>query len=162
MNSIPINVFWPRTYLQGWKGNRLQGMGVKLSPSYIFLDRELPFIDLKLAHILSNWKTLKEAVKSFWLWRDIFGWSHHIPAALTGNFAFPCFCWIVNFSSFFSVLFGFFCEFQCHFYNNRFNLTFIMGIFYFILVWKVKIHNIFSVLLPANLQYKIIGSCNYD
>ena len=35
-------------------------------------------------------------------------------------------------SSIFSLLFGFFCEFQCLLQKN----TFILGIFYFILAWK--------------------------
>ena len=40
INHIPTDVFLPR--------NHLQRAGVKLLPPYFFLDRELPFIDLKL------------------------------------------------------------------------------------------------------------------
>ena len=45
-----------------------------------------------LAHILSNLKTFKKAIKTFWIWRDIFNWSHYISAFSAGNLAFTCFC----------------------------------------------------------------------
>ena len=46
------------------------------------------------------------------------------------------------------MLFGF-CEFESHFYKNPFVLTFVMVIFYFILVWvglkSIKFFKIFFV-----------------
>ena len=96
--------------------------------NYLFLDRELLLIDLKLAHILSN-------KKSLWIRHDIFYWGHHIPTFSAGNLAFTCFCWIANFI-FILLCFSAFCKFQSLFYKNIFVLTFIMGILYFILVWR--------------------------
>ena len=81
-----------------------------------------------LAHILSN-------KKSLWIRHDIFYWGHHIPTFSAGNLAFSCFCWIANFI-FILLCFSAFCKFQSLFYKNIFVLTFIMGIFYFILVWR--------------------------
>ena len=61
----------------------------------------------------------------------------------------------------FFLCFSAFCEFQCLFCKKTFVLTFSMGIFYFILVWrgvksiKLKKHAFFY--RPSrNLQYKII------
>ena len=62
---------------------------IKRTP-YFFLGRELLFIDL--THILSNVKTFIEAIKTSWIWRDVFYWSHHISAFSVGNITFTCFC----------------------------------------------------------------------
>ena len=46
ISSTLADVFWTR--------NRLQGVGVKLPPSCLFVDRELLFIYLKLGTHISN------------------------------------------------------------------------------------------------------------
>ena len=54
----------------------------------------------------------------------------------------------------FFLCFSAFCQFPCHFYENSFVLTFIMGIFYFILRFGlvgVKIHKI-NYFFSAHLQ----------
>ena len=82
-----------------------------------------------------------------------FYWSHHILAFSAVNLAFNCFCWIAlsNFSSFFC--FPAFREFQCHFYKSTFILTFIMGIFYFILIcWGLKLIKLKKCFFSTHLQ----------
>ena len=101
-----------------------------------------------LVHILSNLKTFKEVIKTFWMWRDIFYWNHHIAAFSAGNLPFPCFCWIVNFSCNFSLLFGFL-PVSMSFYKNTFVCTFI-------------VKNVFFYPPLTDLQYKVIHSCNYS
>ena len=54
--------------------------------------------------------------------------------------------------------FSAFWEFQYHFCKNTFVLTFVMGIFYFILVWRLLksikfLKNVFSYPPPTDLQY---------
>ena len=88
-------------------------------------------------------------------------WSHHISAFAAGNLALTFFVRLQ-----FLPWFSFFCKFQCHFHKNAFVLTFIIGIFYLILVWSgLKAMTFFKKLFfcppPTNLQYKIINSCNY-
>ena len=92
-----------------WDFNRLQGLGVESSPSYFFSGYRTAvywLLTWNLAHILSNLKTFKEAIKAFWIRRNNC-WGHHISAFSAGNLAFTCFCYIANFSSIFSLLFGF-------------------------------------------------------
>ena len=74
---------------------------------YFFWVENCHLLTGNLAHVLSNLKTFKELIKTFWMWRDIFYWSHHISAILAGNFSSNCFCSITNFSCIFSLLFGF-------------------------------------------------------
>ena len=85
--------------------------------SFFFSVGNCYLLTWKMAHILSNSKTFKFSPGNSYL--------------------FLLFCQTANFSciSFF-FCFSVFCEFQYHFYKNIFGLTFIMGISYFILVWR--------------------------
>ena len=85
-----------------------------------------------LAHILSNLKSFKEAIKTFWMWPDIFYWSHDISTFSAGNLllVFVRLQLLVVFFLHFLT----FCEFQCYFYKKRFALTFIMK--YFTIFWS--------------------------
>ena len=119
-----------------------------------------------LAHILNNLKTFKEAIMwHLWIceYDVIFYWSHHMSVFSAGNLDFTCF---VRFQTLvlFLLWFSAFCEFQCHFYKNTFNIYY--EIFYFILVWRglksIKLETCFFFYPPpTKLQYKIIHSCNY-
>ena len=59
------------------------------------------------AHILSNLKYFQRSNENILMWRHISCWSDHISAFPEGNLAFTCFCSIPDFSSTFSLLFGF-------------------------------------------------------
>ena len=86
------------------------------------------------AHILSNLKYFQRSNENILMWRHISCWSDHISAFPGGNLAFTFFVRFQTLVLLF-LCFSAFCEFQCHFYDNTFALTFIMGMFYFILVW---------------------------
>ena len=59
--------------------------------SYFFWVENWYLLTWNLAHILSNLKSFKETLKSFWMWRDIFNWSQHISAFSADNLPFTCF-----------------------------------------------------------------------
>ena len=122
INPIPTDLFWPC--------NRLQRVGVKLSKSHFFWIGNYYLLTWSLAHLLSNLKTFKKAIKT-WIWRKMLYWSHHILTFSTGNLVLSCFCWIESFSYIFSLLFVFLQSFNVISIEK-----FIMGIFYFILVWR--------------------------
>ena len=60
--------------------------------SFFFWIENWYLLTWNLAHILSNLKTFKEAIKTFWMWCDIFYWSHYISALSAGNLPLTCFC----------------------------------------------------------------------
>ena len=60
--------------------------------SYFFWIENWYLLTWNLVHILSNLKTFKEAIKTFWMWCDIFYWSHYISALSADNLPFTCFC----------------------------------------------------------------------
>ena len=55
--------------------------------------------------------------------------------------------------------FSAFCEFQCPFYKNTFVLTFIVGIFYFISVWR-GLKSIKLLSVHINFQYRLNSHTN--
>ena len=100
---------------------------VKMGPCLFWVEN-CYLLTWNLAHILSNLKTFKGAIKTFWIWRDTFYWSHHVSSFLAGNLAFTCFCRLQTLVLF-CLCFLAFCEFQCHFYNHTYVLTFIIKYF---------------------------------
>ena len=114
INSISIEVFWSR--------NSRRGVGVKLPPSFFSLDKELPFIDLKLDTHTKQLKIFQKSKRNFWIWHDTFNWSHHISAFSAGNLTSTYFCYFATLALFF-LYFSAFCEFQCPFCKNTFALT---------------------------------------
>ena len=59
---------------------------------YFFWVENCYLLTWNLAHILSNLKTFQKAIKTFWMWRDIFHWSHHISGFSAKILPFTCFC----------------------------------------------------------------------
>ena len=115
---------------------------IKRTP-YFFWVENWYLLTWNLAHMLSNLKTFKEAIKTSWMWHDILYWSHHISASSASNLPFTCFCKIANFSCIFPLLFR--ClQVLMSFLWEHFCLNIYYEIFYFILVWLkgVKIHKI--------------------
>ena len=64
---------------------------IKRTP-YFFWVENWYLLTWNLAHMLSNLKTFKEAIKTSWMWHDILYWSHHISASSASNLPFTCFC----------------------------------------------------------------------
>ena len=62
---------------------------IKRAP-YFFWVENCYLLTWNLAHILSNLKTFKEAINAFWMWREIFYWSH-ILAFSADSLPFTCF-----------------------------------------------------------------------
>ena len=134
---------------------------IKRAP-YFFWVENCYLLTWNLAHILCNLKAFTEAIKTFWMWRH---WSHHISAFSAGNLPLTVLVRLQTLVVFF-VYFSAFCEFQCHFYQNTFVLTFIMKYLLYFGIKGVEIHKIWKMVFfyspPTNLQYKIIHSWNYS
>ena len=122
INPIPTDAFWPRNH---WQWNDPHNVFIWIENCYL--------LTWNLAHILCNLNALKEAIKFFWIWHEFFTEViiyQHLQQVTYLLLAFVRLEILVLFF----LCFMNFCESQCHFYNNTFILTFIMGIFYFILV----------------------------
>ena len=130
INPIPTDLFWPCS--------RLQRVGVKLSKSNFFWIGNYYLLTWNLAHLLSNLKTFKKAIKTFEYdvkcYTEVIIYQHFLQVTWSCLASVGLKALVLFFLCFLS-----FCKFQCHFCRKIYygNILLHFGL------ERVKIHSIF-------------------